>query len=53
LSGGIPLPSVITGFSQPDHAPERLYAHCADGSIWRVLVFWRLGVAIRVARATA
>lgn len=49
LSGGIPLTGTIIGFSNPPLAPHRLYAHCDDGSVWRILVWWRLGVAIRVA----
>lgn len=50
LRGGIPLTSHIIGFSKPDHAPHRIYAHCDDHSIWRVLVFGRLGIAYRVAK---
>ncbi|MPZ20151.1 MAG: hypothetical protein GEV06_19870 [Luteitalea sp.] len=49
-NGGIPLSSHIIGFSKPDHAPHRLYAHCDDRSVWRVLVFGPLGICYRVAR---
>lgn len=47
----IELPSLIRGFSKPDHAPHRLYAHCADGSIWRVRRAWPIWFwAYRVAK---